>query len=178
MVAPTRPISSHVHASQRRDDEHFTVAMPAIRRAVLAAALANVALAVTTTSATHTSTKSGTPSAATPTQTPTGTPIPILTPEQWAYYDLTVPSPTAQPVILWRSSIDGELYSPLNNTAPADAPSDAATVWNAWNSGTPYPNVATQGSNDPAGATEKRRERSATCARDVGKQSSGVKCDK
>lgn len=119
----------------------------ALRAALTAAAL--TAGAATSPIATRSSTKTGTPSVSSPTQTPSTSPVPSLSPELWGLYDTSVPSPTLQPITLYRSSIDQRLYAQLNKTAPPGAPMDAVVVWDAWQNGSPYPNVATQGTNDP-----------------------------
>lgn len=127
-----------------------------MRTALLRVALAATVLTVAIASSplpTRSSTKTGTPSISSPTQTPSTSPVPSLTAEQWGYLDTSVPAPTLQPIILYRSSIDGQLYAQLHNVVPPSGPfaTTAADLWLAWNASTPYPNVASQGSKDPAG---------------------------
>ena len=108
-----------------------------------AAALARTTTA-TSPSATHTSTKTGSPSVCSPTQTPSASPIPTLSAETWGYLDTSVPAPTLQPVTLFRSSIDNNLYAQLNNIVTSGFATTAAEVWLAWNAtpSAPFPNVS------------------------------------
>ena len=85
------------------------------------------------TPASRTASASASPSVASPTQTSTSSPFPLLTAEQWGMYDTTLPSPTLQPVVLLRDSIDGHLYVELPNyvdaanSPPTNAQGERAT---------------------------------------------------
>ena len=116
-----------------------------------------------TASRTPTSSQTGSPATQTssPSETASATPYPVLSTELWGVVDFSEygDSVTIIPQTLLRDLTNGELYLNLLESVSCDGGcpvTSSADLWHAWYDGsTYYPNVVSQGSQDPFATVSK-----------------------